>query len=143
MTFKNIKLGETSVSSLDDIVPYLDGEFKGRKKEKMLVVGLNGDLKISLAENFTEISEKANAWFSVDKIFKRLKETGSMGFVLSHNHPTGFPLPSEDDIKLTKEVIKRAKKEDMVFMEHILCAQMTDGSIFHWAIIKNSIKKKK
>lgn len=139
MNFKNIKLGETSISSLNDLKPYLKGEFDGRKKEKFMALGFDSNLKITMAENLTEISEKTRAYVDLDKLFKRLKETKSLGLVVSHNHPNGNPVPSEFDINITREIIKLAKKKDLVFMDHILCVQLKDGGMFWWSI-KNNLK---
>lgn len=139
MTFKNIKLGETSISSLNDLKPYLKGEFQGRKKEKFMAIGLNGELKITMAENLTEISEKTKAYVDLDKLFKRLKETKSLGLVVSHNHPNGMPVPSDFDIQITRDIIKLAEKKDLVFMDHILYVQLKDKKSFWWSI-KNNLK---
>lgn len=139
MTFKNIKLGETTISSLDELKPYLKGEFYKRKKEKFIAIGVNGELKITMAENLTEISEKSRAYVDLSKLFKRLKETKSLGLVVSHNHPNGMPIPSDFDIQITKNIIKLADEKDLVFMDHILAVQLEDGKFFWWSI-KNSLK---
>lgn len=40
--------------------------------------------------------------------------------VVTHNHPSGNPRPSEDDRKLTKRLSEAAKMLDMVLVDHIV-----------------------
>lgn len=48
---------------------------------------------------------------------------GGVGFALVHNHPSGLSTPSDEDIKLTREVIKAADLLDLVFLDHIVVSE--------------------
>jgi DNA repair protein RadC len=40
--------------------------------------------------------------------------------IVTHNHPSGNPRPSEDDRKLTKKLSEAAKMLDIAFIDHII-----------------------
>jgi len=42
------------------------------------------------------------------------------GIILVHNHPSGNPTPSKDDIKLTAQITKCAKMFDIEFLDHVI-----------------------
>lgn len=57
----------------------------------------------------------------------RLVMMGALGcmataIVLSHNHPSGNPRPSEDDRQLTKKLMAACKLMDISFVDHIVFA---------------------
>lgn len=49
--------------------------------------------------------------------------TGAYGVILAHNHPSGNPMPSADDIAVTKQVSAALKLLGMELMDHIIIAQ--------------------
>lgn len=50
-----------------------------------------------------------------------LKKSAS-AIVLAHNHPTGFPQPSQQDISLTQSIIEAAKHLNIQVVDHIIVA---------------------
>lgn len=42
------------------------------------------------------------------------------GLILLHNHPSGYPEPSKEDIEMTKTFAKAAKLLDMVVLDHVI-----------------------
>lgn len=57
----------------------------------------------------------------------RLVMMGAIGccataIMISHNHPSGNPRPSEDDRRLTKKLMAACKLMDIVFLDHIIMA---------------------
>jgi DNA repair protein RadC len=44
----------------------------------------------------------------------------ALGFVLAHNHPSGSPAPSEDDVEFTRGVARAAALMDIGFYDHLV-----------------------
>lgn len=44
----------------------------------------------------------------------------SQGIILVHNHPSGDPEPSDEDIELTKAFVKAARILDMEVLDHVI-----------------------
>ena len=60
-------------------------------------------------------------------IFKRMLMTDSSSLVLVHNHPSGVPEPSNDDMRLTSIVKDGCKLLDMKLLDHMIIG---DGKYF-------------
>ena len=54
------------------------------------------------------------------EVVRRALELGAHGVILVHNHPTGDPSPSRDDIHVTKEVARAASAVGMVLHDHLI-----------------------
>ena len=57
------------------------------------------------------------------EIVKRALELGAHGVILVHNHPSGDPNPSRDDIGLTKEIARAAQALGLVLHDHLIIAR--------------------
>jgi len=54
------------------------------------------------------------------EVVKRALEKGAASIILVHNHPTGDPMPSREDIKLTQEIQKAAEVLNITVHDHII-----------------------
>lgn len=53
-------------------------------------------------------------------IFQKALFLGASGIILMHNHPSGDPTPSEDDIKLTQRVKSAGEILDIQLLDHVV-----------------------
>jgi DNA repair protein RadC len=54
------------------------------------------------------------------EVVKRALELHATAIILVHNHPSGDPSPSEDDIAMTKEIKRAAAALSVVLHDHII-----------------------
>jgi len=54
------------------------------------------------------------------EIFHPAIESHAAGIILVHNHPSGDPSPSKDDIELTKQVHEASKIVDIDLLDHVI-----------------------
>ena len=54
------------------------------------------------------------------EIVKRALELGASGLILVHNHPSGDPQPSRDDIAMTKSVIEAGRHLGLSVHDHVV-----------------------
>lgn len=110
-----------SFRSPDDIAHYLIPEFLGELKEKFLVLLFNSKLQLirkveisvgSLTKSIVEPSE----------VFKHAIMEGSNRIVAIHNHPSGDPTPSQQDITITKKLIDGGALLSIELLDHIIIA---------------------
>jgi len=59
----------------------------------------------------------------IREVIKRALELGAAGLVVVHNHPTGDPTPSQDDIDVTKEMHEAALRLGIIVHDHIIIGQ--------------------
>ncbi len=51
---------------------------------------------------------------------KRALELHATAIILVHNHPSGDPSPSHDDIEMTKEIKRAASALGVVLHDHVI-----------------------
>ncbi|MFA5188941.1 MAG: DNA repair protein RadC [Patescibacteria group bacterium] len=56
-------------------------------------------------------------------------EYSAVAFILAHNHPSGDPTPSEEDIEITQQIYEAAKILGLDFLDHIIVAEKGFASI--------------
>jgi len=55
--------------------------------------------------------------------------TQGVGFVLVHNHPSGDHEPSDEDARLTRDVLKAARLMDLEMLDHLVIGKDGFSSI--------------
>lgn len=54
------------------------------------------------------------------EVFHPAIESHAAAIILVHNHPSGDPSPSKDDIELTKQIYKASKILDIEILDHVI-----------------------
>ncbi len=54
------------------------------------------------------------------EVFKPALLLNSAAIILAHNHPSGDPMPSIEDIECTKELVEAGKKLGIEILDHII-----------------------
>ncbi|MBT7771171.1 MAG: hypothetical protein HN705_14330, partial [Rhodospirillales bacterium] len=57
------------------------------------------------------------------EVVKRALELSATAIILVHNHPSGDPSPSRDDIDMTKEIRDAGEKLGIVLHDHIVVSK--------------------
>ena len=58
--------------------------------------------------------------FAVGDIFKKVLCCNASGFIMAHNHPSGNPSPSKDDIKITQDIVNAGKLMGIPLVDHVI-----------------------
>ena len=56
----------------------------------------------------------------IGELFRYAVSAGGVGIVLVHNHPSGDAQPSDEDIRITKEVLAASKLLDIEVLDHLV-----------------------
>lgn len=108
----------TSPQDIADIfIPFLRDEIK----EKFLVVCLNSANKIIRYETIS-IGSLNSSVVHPREVFKAAIENNSASIILIHNHPSGNPEPSNEDISITRKIVESGKIMDIPVFDHIIIA---------------------
>ncbi len=108
----------TSPQDIADIfIPLLRDEIR----EKFIVVCLNSANKINRYETIS-IGNLNSSVVHPREIFKAAIEYNSASIILIHNHPSGNPEPSNEDISITRKIVESGKIMDIPVFDHIIVA---------------------
>jgi len=114
--FSNKKI--TSPSDVAEIfIPLLRDEVK----EKFYVLCLNTANKI-IKNELISIGNLNSSVVHAREVFKVAIENNSANIILLHNHPSGNPEPSREDISLTKKLVEAGKLLEIQVFDHIIIA---------------------
>ena len=93
----------------------------GTESEVILAIAL--DTKnhvIGLERVYTGNVGAANA--RIGELFRFAVRVNATGIILVHNHPSGDPAPSPDDLHLTAEVLAAGRLLDIELLDHLIVA---------------------
>lgn len=109
-------------------------------QEEVFVLSLNSQLRlIALDLIFRGCIDHCP--FHPRDIFFKLIERKASQFIISHNHPTGEALPSEQDLSLTKNLFQLSELMMIPLIDHII---LSNESYYSFAEKKKlSFKTKK
>lgn len=120
---------KNKINCSNDIYEYLEPLFKDIHHEEFYIILLNRANEIIHKE---QISKGGIGGTIVDGkiIFKIALDHRASAIILCHNHPSGQLKPSEQDKKLTKELIQFGKMIDLLILDHII---FTDNGYFSFS----------
>ena len=91
------------------------------QKEKFIVVCLNSANKIIKYE-IISIGNLNSSVVHPREIFKVAIDNTSASIILIHNHPSGNPEPSNEDISITRKIVEAGKIMDIPVFDHLIIA---------------------
>lgn len=102
-----------------DAADILMEEMRYYKKEHMKVIMLNVKCKVIGIEEIS-IGSLNSSLAHPREIFIPAIKNSSANIILTHNHPSGDPTPSKDDIDITKRIYEAGKIIGIELYDHII-----------------------
>ncbi|MCH7516417.1 MAG: DNA repair protein RadC [Bacteroidetes bacterium] len=109
------------ITSPQDIAEIFIPILRDEVKEKFIVVCLNSANKVIKNETIS-IGNLNSSVVHPREIFKVAIDSLSASIILIHNHPSGNPEPSNEDISITKKIVDAGKIMDIPVFDHIIIA---------------------
>ena len=101
------------------LADYLHADMAHRAVERVRVLHLNSKNMLIRDELVSEGSVDQAAIY-VREVVRRALELGSAALIIVHNHPSGDPEPSRQDVALTRELIAASKPLGIAVHDHIV-----------------------
>jgi DNA repair protein RadC len=104
--------------------------FKGEEKEKLLLLCLDTKCRFSPGSQIV-LSEGSINSSIIDtrEIFKKALAHNAASIILLHNHPSGDPAPSREDIDVTRKVVEAGRLLQVPVNDHIIIGDGTYASL--------------
>ncbi len=118
---QNKWLTNKKISSPNDIAEIFIPLLRDEIKEKFFVVCLNTANKIIKYE-LISVGNLNSSVVHAREVFKVAIENNSANIILLHNHPSGNPEPSNEDITLTKKMVESGRILDILVFDHLIIA---------------------
>jgi len=115
------------ITSPQDVAEIFIPILRDDNKEKFIVVCLNSANKIIKHETIS-VGNLNSSVVHPREIFKVAIDNSSASIILIHNHPSGNPEPSNEDIRITKKIVETGKIMDIPVFDHLIIAGETYAS---------------
>lgn len=107
------------LSSWQALIDYLHAGMAHRLTESARVLHLN-TRNILIHDEIVSEGSIDQATIHVREVARRALELGSAAIILVHNHPSGDPSPSRQDIQLTRDMVAALKPFGIVVHDHVV-----------------------
>ncbi len=110
---------QPSIRTPQDIFDLLKASFQDLDREHFKVVHLNTKNQVLKIET-TAIGILSSSPVHPREVFKEAVKMSSAGLVLAHNHPSGDPTPSKDDLLLTSRLREAGEIMGIAVIDHVI-----------------------
>jgi DNA repair protein RadC len=107
------------ISSPADAAELLQLEMQGLSQETLKVVILDTRNKLLGIETVYKGSLNLSL-VRVGELFRAAIQKNAASIILAHNHPSGDPTPSPEDVALTRSVVQAGKLLDIEVLDHLV-----------------------
>jgi DNA repair protein RadC len=112
-------LNQPVLSNWDRLLAYLGAELSRERAEQFRVLFLDNRNKL-LADEAQQRGTVNHTPVYPREVAKRALELHATAIILVHNHPSGDPTPSRDDIVMTQQVKAAAEALSIVLHDHVV-----------------------
>jgi DNA repair protein RadC len=114
---------KTKIRSVTDVVEYVCDYYapylRDKEKEFFNIILLDGRNKVIDNIELSKGSVSASV-VDVKAILKEATTKSASAIIMVHNHPSGEPEPSNEDIAITKRVVDACNLMDIKVLDHIV-----------------------
>jgi len=107
------------VKTPDEAVNLVRGRLRGKKKEHFLALLLDTRGQV-IKPSEVSIGSLDTSVVHPREVFKEAISASAASVIFVHNHPSGDPEPSEDDIKLTERLAQAGEIVGIEVLDHII-----------------------
>lgn len=112
----------TTIRSPQDIANLLMDRLRFEKKEHFLVIHLDTKNQV-IAEEVASIGSLDSSIVHPREIFKSALKKSSASIICVHNHPSGDPTPSREDILVTKRLSEVGQIMGIEVLDHVIIGE--------------------
>lgn len=123
-----LTINRLKIKTRDDIVNLFMEELQTEKNEVLKVVMLDNK-NIIKKISCIAVGSESNIYTNIKAILSEPVKIQIPKIILIHNHPSGNPTPSNEDIEFTRKLENAAKLLDIVLLDHIVIGDGTYQSI--------------
>ncbi len=126
-----INVQNIQIKNSQDVANLLENELKYEKREIAKIILLNVK---NIIQKIIDISYGGTnfAMLEPKDVFHEAIKMNSPKVIIVHNHPSGDPSPSLEDLELTKRLITSGKILGVEILDHIIIAEEGSESIMKY-----------
>ena len=107
------------LSSWDALTDYLHATMAHRRTEEVRILFLNAK-NMLLANEALWQGSVDEASVHVREVIARAISLGATALIIVHNHPSGDPTPSSQDVRLTRDLVEAGRHMKVTVHDHVI-----------------------
>tara|TARA_R110000787_G_scaffold117206_4_gene227834 strand:+ start:22231 stop:22887 length:657 start_codon:yes stop_codon:yes gene_type:complete len=135
VSFKDEMIDRISLSKAADVIEYLVVAMARLPVEEVRVLFLDSKNRL-ISDEVVSRGTISEAPIYPREILKRSLALNATALILAHNHPSGDPKPSENDIDATLRLVKAGKELGLTVHDHIIVGSEGWISLRDWVEFK-------
>ncbi len=108
-----------SIRNPQDIVDYVNPYLRDEPKENFMALFLNTKNEVLKTRTIT-VGILDSSLITPRELFREAIAMNSASVIVAHNHPSGDPAPSKEDIALTRRLIESGKLIGIDVLDHVI-----------------------
>jgi DNA repair protein RadC len=120
--------GKAQVKSPEDVISAIGGTLRGKKREHFLTLLLDTRNRLIRVATVS-MGSLDSSIVHPREVFKEAISASAASVIFAHNHPSGDPEPSEDDIELTRRLVEAGKLLGTLVLDHVIVGDGTFVSL--------------
>jgi DNA repair protein RadC len=116
------------VASPEDVAILLKDYFKEKDREEFILLILNTS-NVLVGMSVISVGGLASSIVEPRQVFKVAVLANAAAVILAHNHPSGNPEPSREDIRITRQLVDAGKLMGIPVHDHLIMAGETYTSL--------------
>ena len=120
--------GRPILSSWDALGDYLQAAMSHSQVEEVRILFLNAK-NVLIANEALWRGSVDEAAVHVREVMARAIALGASAIILVHNHPSGDPTPSKQDIRLTRDIIEAGRHMKVTVHDHVIVGSQGRSSM--------------
>ena len=112
--------GDVYIRTSEDVYDLLLPKVYGENQERFFVVMLGPRNKVMSSPVEIAKGQRDGVALSPNLVFERPLKDGARSIVVAHNHPSGDPLPSDEDISMTKKLVEAGRLLNIPILDHLI-----------------------
>ena len=110
------------VTSPADAANLLMAEMSNLEQEHLRILLLDTKHRV-LASPTVYVGNVNTSVIRVAELFREAIRLNCVAMIVAHNHPSGDPTPSPDDVKVTEQIVQAGKLLDIEILDHLVIGQ--------------------
>ncbi len=111
--------GRPVLSSWQALLDYLHADMAHGGIERVRVLFLNSK-NVLIADELLSQGSVDEAAVYIREVIRRALELAATAIILVHNHPSGDPAPSRQDIQLTRDIVEAGRHLKIAVHDHVI-----------------------
>lgn len=72
------------------------------------------------------------------EVFREAVPWNGISVILAHNHPSGDPAPSDEDLQVTRQLVEAGRTLDIPVLDHVILGGPEPGGSLKWCSLRES-----